>query len=65
VLVPRAVLKNAFKKALKKTEDFLKMSYKNRPELVTSILVRSLVVKFAVSEYVMKIRFERDGLLSK
>lgn len=65
VLVPRAVLNSSFKTALKETEDRLKISYKNRPELVTGILVRSLTVKFAVSEYVMKIRFERDGLLSK
>lgn len=65
VLVPRVVLKDEFKKALKETEDLLKISYKNKPELVTSILVRSLAVKFTVSEYVIKIRFERDGLLSK
>jgi len=65
VLVPRAVLKDEFKKALKETEALLKISYKNKPELVTGILVRSLAVKFVVSEYVMKIRFERDGLLSK
>lgn len=65
VLVPRAILKNEFKKVLKDTEGLLKIYYKDRPELVTSILVRSLAVKFAVSEYVMKIRLERDGLLSK
>ena len=65
VLVPRAVLKDAFKKVFKETEDLLKIAYKNKPELVTDILVRSLAVKFAVSEYVIKKRFERDGLLSK
>ena len=65
VLVPRAVLKDEFKKALKDTEALLKIPYKNKPELVTDILVRSLRDKFAVSGYVMKKRFERDGLLSK
>lgn len=65
VLVPRGVLRDEFKKALKETEDRVKIYYKDRPELVTDILVRSLAAKFVVSENVMRIRFGRDGLLTK
>ncbi|MFA4888592.1 MAG: ImmA/IrrE family metallo-endopeptidase [Candidatus Omnitrophota bacterium] len=50
VLVPRAILKDEFKKALKDTEELVKISYKDKPELVTDILARSLAAKFTVSE---------------
>jgi len=65
VLVPRAILKDEFKKALKDTENLVKISYKDKPDLITDILARSLAAKFTVSENVMRKRFARDGFLSK
>jgi Zn-dependent peptidase ImmA (M78 family) len=65
VLVPRAILGGELKKTLKETEDRLKISYKDRPELVTEVVIRSLALKFSVSEYVVRIRSGRDGFLTK
>lgn len=65
VLVPRAILGSELKKTLKETEDRLKIPYKDRPELVTEVVIRSLALKFSVSEYVVRIRSGRDGFLTK
>lgn len=62
ILVPRAALKDEFKKALKEVEEITKISFDKDPNLVMDLTIISLASKFGVSKGVVRIRLERDGL---
>jgi Zn-dependent peptidase ImmA (M78 family) len=62
VLVPRRILKDEFKKALKESEELCQVSYAEKPEIVRGLAILILAGKFKVSEDVIRIRLERDGL---
>jgi len=50
VLVPRAALKDEFKKAIKETEKLIKTSFDKEPSFIMDLSIFSLASKFAVSK---------------
>lgn len=62
ILVPKAVLKDNFPKALKKVEERVGIFFDKDPNLVMDLTIISLASKFGVSKDVIRIRLERDGL---
>ncbi len=62
ILVPRAVLRDEFKKALKRVEETIKISFNKNPDLIMDLAIIPLASKFGVSEDVIRIRLERDRL---
>lgn len=60
--MPRAVLRGEFPKVLKEVEEKVGLSFNKDPNLVMDLSTIPLASKFGVSEDVIRIRLERDGL---
>jgi len=65
ILVPRKVLKDEFCKVIKINEKKFKVSFEDKKDLAIDFAICSLAQMFCVSEEVMRIRFERDGLIER
>lgn len=63
VLVPREFLKEKFVKAIKDTEEILNKIYRARTDIMIDLSISSLAKEFVVSDDVIRIRLQRDGLL--
>ena len=63
LLVPRKILKNVFRKAIKDTEKLLDSKYEKRKDFILETAIECYIApKFNVAKYTAKIRIERDGL---
>lgn len=65
ILVPRAVLRDEFKKALKEVEKIIKIPFDKDPNLIMDLSIISLASKFAVSKGVVRIRLGRENLIRR
>lgn len=64
ILVPRAVLKNEYEKAIKEAEVIVKKSFEENPDFINNVAIEYLLTgKFNVSKYVIQIRLENDKLI--